>query len=55
VGLRAGVDIFEAKNLLPLLGIKSQIIQYTPAIHNITLRNDIKSDPLKCKKHKYFY
>jgi hypothetical protein len=39
------------KNLLPLLGIKSQIVQYTPAIHNVALRNDIKSDPLNVKKH----
>jgi hypothetical protein len=32
----------EEKNLLPLRGIKSQTIQSTPAIHTVTLRNDIK-------------
>jgi hypothetical protein len=31
---------------LPLSGIKSQIIQSTPAIQTVTLRNDIKSEPV---------
>jgi len=35
------------KNLLPLPGIKSQIVHYTLAIHKATLRNYIESEPIK--------
>jgi hypothetical protein len=35
------------KNLSPLPGIKSQIVHYTLAIHKVTLRNYIKSEPIK--------
>jgi hypothetical protein len=35
------------KNRLPLPGIKSQIVYYTPALLKVTLRNNIKSEPNK--------
>jgi hypothetical protein len=35
------------KNLLLLPGIKSQTIHYTLAIPKVTLRNYIKSEPIK--------
>ena len=41
------------KNLLPLTGIKSQIIQSTSAIHIVTLRRHKKSDLLQHGNHKF--
>jgi len=35
------------KNLLLLLGIISQIVHYTLVRHKVTLRNYIKSEPIK--------